>query len=169
MDRNDLVIDFSNRLTQLMQHAGFGSLRSKTGVTVKCLAEVSGCSHQMARKYVLGGALPDVDVILKIAKWLKVSPGWLLFGEDSKIPNNIHRKYLVHIEPDLLEYILLNSLPLLSITRDKHELVCFIMDMIQDATHIEAEKTDILKLIDISIHSAMRFNDPVNKGREKIG
>ena len=169
MEREHFVHNFSRRLTYLMQQAGFGSLRSKAGVKIKHLAQISGCSHQMARRYVLGNALPDVDVTFKIAKWLKVSPGWLLFGEESDIPNNINQKNLINIEPDLLEYILIKSAPLFSITNDMRELACFIMDIINDTTHIEAEKKDILKIVDISIHSAMRFNENANDKGRKIG
>ena len=165
LEREHFVQSFSRRLTQLMQNEGMGSLRSKAGVKIKELAEISNCSHQMARRYVLGDALPDVDVTFKIAKWLKVSPGWLLFGEESKIPNNINQKNLIQIEPDLLEYILNASAPLFLMTKDLHELICFIMDIINDTTHIEADKKDILRIVDISINSAMRFNERSNDKR----
>ena len=132
------------------------------------LAEISGCSHQMARRYVLGEALPDIDVTHKIAKWLKVSPGWLLFGEETQIPNNIDQKDLVQIEPDLLEYILTKSAALFNFTKDTNELIHFIMDIINDATHIKADKKEILKIIDISINSATRFNGLKNDRKTKI-
>jgi len=164
-ERGHFVQGFSRRLTQLMQDEGMGSVRSKAGVKIKELAEISNCSHQMARRYVLGDALPDVNVTFKIAKWLKVSPGWLLFGEESKIPNNIDKKDLIQIEPDLLEYILIESAPLFLVTKDLHELIYFIIDIINDTTHIEADKKDILKIVDLSINSVMRFNEKPNDNR----
>ncbi len=162
MEREHFVQNFGRRLTQLMQNAGFSSSRSKAGVQIKDLSEISGCSHQMARRYVLGDALPDIDVTFKIAKWLSVSPGWLLFGEESSVPNNFNQKNLIQINPDLLEHILLKSAHLFLITKDTKELICFIMDIINDATHIEADNKAILKIIEISINSATRFNGILN-------
>ena len=143
-----------------MQQADLASSKSKAGVKVSKLAEIAGCSHQMARRYVLGEALPDVNVTYKIAKWLKVSPGWLLFGDETEIPNNLDQKNLIQIEPDLLEYIL-------NITKDTNELISFIMDIINDATHIKADKSEILKIIDLSINSAIRFNGLKHDNRVK--
>ncbi len=141
-----------------MQTANLTSTNSKAGVKVSKLAEIAGCSHQMARRYVLGEALPDVVLIYKIAKWLKVSPGWLLYGEETKIPNNDEQKNLIQNEPDLFEYILTKSTALFHITKDTKELVQFLIDIINDATHLEAEKKEIFKIVDISINSALRFN-----------
>ncbi|MCX7118211.1 MAG: hypothetical protein NTW94_10005 [Legionellales bacterium] len=158
MERDHFVHGFARRITFLMQQQNLGSTKSKAGVKVSMLAEIAGCSHQMARRYVLGQALPDIDITYKIAKWLKVSPGWLLFGEETEIPNNIDQKNLIQIEPDLLNYILTKSAFLFNVTSDIKELIHFIMDIINDATHIEAEKKEIIKVIDISINSAVRFN-----------
>ncbi|MDQ5884570.1 MAG: hypothetical protein QG556_910 [Pseudomonadota bacterium] len=82
MEREHFVHGFARRLTALMQQADLGSSKSKAGVQINKLAKISGCSNQMARRYALGEALPDVDVTYKIAKCLKVSPGWLLYGVD---------------------------------------------------------------------------------------
>jgi transcriptional regulator with XRE-family HTH domain len=158
LERKHFVRNFARRLTALMQQESLSSSSSKAGVKVGKLAEISGCSYQMARRYVLGEALPDIDVSYKIAKWLKVSPGWLLFGEEEDIPNNIGQKNLIQIEPDLLEYILSKCATLFDITKNKQELISYIMDIIYDATHIEAEKKEILKIIDMSINSIMRFH-----------
>ena len=68
-----------------MLSKGHHSGRSKAGVKIDKLSEVCDCSQQMARRYVLGEALPDIDIIVKIAKWLNVSPGWLVFGEEPKL------------------------------------------------------------------------------------
>jgi transcriptional regulator with XRE-family HTH domain len=152
-----------------MQKDGFESTRSKAGVKINKLAEISGCSLQMARRYVLGEALPDIDITFKIAKWLKVSPGWLLYGEEGDVPNNIDQANLIQIEPDLLEYILLKCAPIFLMTQDFNELISFIMDIINDATHIEADKKSILKVIDLSINSAIRFNGNVNDKKYNKG
>lgn len=117
MERDHFVLGFARRLTQLMKQAHLQSSKSKAGVKVSLLAKVAGCSHQMARRYALGLGLPDIDVTYKIAKWLNVSPGWLLFGEETLVPNNITQKNLIQIEPDLLEYILNKSAPCLILLR----------------------------------------------------
>ena len=169
MERDHFVQGFARRITLLLQQANQVSSKSKTGVKVSKLAEIAGCSHQMARRYVLGEALPDIDITYKIAKWLKVSPGWLLFGEETEIPNNLNQQNLIQIEPDLLHYILTKSAFLFSITHDVKELVHFIMDIVNDATHIEADKKEILKVVDISINSAARFNGIRNDTQVKAG
>ncbi|WP_160116133.1 helix-turn-helix domain-containing protein [Legionella busanensis] len=168
MERDYFVAGFARRLTNLMKQANLISSTAKAGVKISKLAEVSGCSHQMARRYVLGEALPDIDITYKIAKWLNVSPGWLLFGEETEIPNNLNQKDLIQIEPDLLEYILRKSTILFDVAKDKEELVQFIMDIINDAIRIEADKKEILKIIDISINSALRFNGIKNERKVKV-
>lgn len=167
MEREHFVRGFARRLTALMQKENLGSTKSKAGVKISKLAEVSGCSQQMARRYALGEALPDVDATYKIAKWLKVSPGWLLYGEEGEVPNNIGKTNLIQIEPDLLEYILSKCAPLFDITKNRQELISYIMDIIHDATHIEAEHKEILKVIDMSINSITRFHGIKDDVRSK--
>lgn len=168
MEREHFVHGFAQRLTMLMKQANLTSSASKAGVKINILAEICGCSHQMARRYVLGEALPEVNVTHKIAKWLKVSPGWLLFGEDTQIPSHINPKSLIQIEEDLFEYILMKSTSLLELTKDPKELVHFIMDSVNDATHIKADKQELMKIIDISVNSAMRFNGIKNDRKTKV-
>lgn len=167
MEREYFVHGFAQRLTMLMKQINLTSSASKAGVKISVLAEVCGCSHQMARRYVLGEALPEVDVTYKIAKWLKVSPGWLLFGEETQLPSNITQNSLIQIEADLFEYILTKSTMLLELTQDPKELVHFIMDSVNDATHIKAAKEELMKIIDISVNSAMRFNGLRNEQKIK--
>lgn len=168
MEREYFVHGFAKRLTTLMKQANLISSASKAGVKISLLAEVCGCSHQMARRYVLGEALPEVDITYRIAKWLKVSPGWLLFGEDTQIPSHISQDNFIQIESDLFEYILTKSTILLELTKDPKELVQFIMDSVNDATHIKADKEELMKIIDISVNSAMRFNGIKNNGKTKV-
>jgi transcriptional regulator with XRE-family HTH domain len=148
-----------------MQQYGYSSSRSTSGVRLNILAKIAGCSQQMARRYAIGEALPEVDVIYKIAKWLDVSPGWLLFGDETKIPNNIIQKDLVEIDPELLKYILQKVQPLYFSTNNLPELVNFIMDIIYDATHIEADSATIQKIVDITVNSATRFNGCTDEKR----
>ncbi len=168
MEREYFVHGFAQRLIMLMKQANLISSASKAGVKISVLAKICGCSHQMARRYVLGEALPEVDVTFKIAKWLKVSPGWLLFGEETQIPNHITQNNMIQIDADLFEYILTKSTMLLELTKDPKELVHFIMDSVNDATHIKADKEELMKIIDISVNSAMRFNGIKNDRKIKI-
>jgi transcriptional regulator with XRE-family HTH domain len=168
LEREHFVQGFARRLTMLMKQANLISTVSKAGVKISALAAICGCSHQMARRYVLGDALPEIDVTYKIAKWLKVSPGWLLFGEDTEVPNNIKETNLIQIEPDLFEYILTKSTMLFEVTKDAKELVHFIMDSVNDATHIKADKEALMKIIDISVNSAMRFNGMKHDRKTKV-
>ena len=91
-----------------------------------------------------------------------------MFGEDSQIPSNISQDNLIQIEPDLFEYILTKSTMLLELTKDPKELVHFIMDSVNDATHIKADKEELMKIIDISVNSAMRFNGIKNDRKTKV-
>lgn len=154
MNRNQIVLGFSERLVSLMREKGYISERSKSGIQINKLAKTCDCSNQMARKYILGLALPEVDVTVKIAKWLDISPGRLLFGETYETSN---KPNLLCVEPDILEYILTKTTELTSIITDKKELVSFIMDIINDTTLIEADKKSILRVIDFSVNSVTRF------------
>ena len=88
---------FSQRLKSILIQKGYVSQRSITGVKVSELAKAINCSHQMARRYALGDALPDYEAVLRMAAWLEVSPGWLLFGTKESLPpegmekNETHR------------------------------------------------------------------------------
>jgi len=81
---------------------------------------------------------------------------------------NISQDNLIQIEPDLFEYILMKSTMLLELTKDPKELVHFIMDSVNDATHIKADKEELMKIIDISVNSAMRFNGIKNDRKTKV-
>ncbi|KTC65683.1 putative transcriptional regulator (plasmid) [Legionella adelaidensis] len=163
MKREYFVNNFSHRLKKLMINKGLSSTKSLAGVKISAIAKVCGCSIQMARRYVLGEALPEIDTIYKIAKWLNVPPGWLLFGEEPESPVNLDYSQLIQIDPEILEYILLKSAPLYSLSGNEKELVNFIMDIISDVTHIKADNESILKIINISINSAIRFNGIKNE------
>lgn len=157
LNRDYFVKNFSERLARLLKEGGMSSLRSRAGVQISQLAKVSGCSPQMARRYVLGDALPEIDVTVKIAQWLKVSPGWLLFGEESTAPVHIEDQNILHIEKKVLEYIILQCAPLFLMSQNMEELLTFIIELIEDVTHIEAPQKDIFKIIDISTRAAQSF------------
>lgn len=160
MERVKLVNEFSQRLTSLLQREGYISNRiSKTGIEINHLAKAAGVSYQMARKYSLGLALPDYHIIPKIAKWLNVSPGWLLFGETEQYTTDQISPPLIAIETALLKHILLKCSVLYPSTNEAEKIVNYIVGIIYDISHINTDYQTILKIIDMMLSSAMEFSD----------
>lgn len=162
MERADFVKNFSKRLNSLMQKGGYSSNRSKAGIDIKELAKVACVSYQMARKYALGLALPDYHVVPKIAKWLHVSPSWLLFGEKEIIAPEHKSSSLIEIESDLLKYILLKCIVLFPPTKNADKIINYIVGVIYDASHINADNKTLLKIIEMMLSSAIQLSD-INK------
>ena len=76
-------LDFSDRLQQALEAMGLDS----EGPTV--LARRFNLRHggepvsaQAVRKWLEGEAIPTQERLLVLARWLKVSPQWLRFGEE---------------------------------------------------------------------------------------
>ena len=158
--------NFSKRLVELMIRKGLASSRSAAGVNFSQLAKAANCSNQMARKYTLGEALPDPDTIIKIATFLEASPGWLLFGDNPASPNNLKQAELIGIDYELLRYILLRVAPLFSVAQDPKEVINFVMDIVYDASHLDSDRKTILKIIDMSVSSAGRFQKAPSSKKE---
>ncbi len=158
MERANFVAKFSKRLNSLLQKEGYVSTRSKAGIEIGQLAKVTGVSYQMARKYALGIALPDYHIIPKIAKWLNVSPGWLLFGEKDQVTPELKSSSLIEIDTELLKYILNKCTVLFPPTSDAEKIVNFIAGIIYDASHINADAKTILKIIDMMLSSAIQLS-----------
>ena len=101
MSKQVLAEGFAKRLNFAMQNAGFKSLSSKSGVSIMALTELTKHSRQICRKYLIGKTIPEPEALVKLAKKLNVSPGWLLFGDEAnKNEENIN------INSNLLAYIL---------------------------------------------------------------
>lgn len=88
--------DFAGRLRQAALARGFISDRSRSGVDVVALAAAADCSYEMARRYAEGLAMPRADVAKLLARWLKVSIAWLMYGEGEM-------EGTPDIDPNLLE------------------------------------------------------------------
>jgi transcriptional regulator with XRE-family HTH domain len=158
MERADLAAKFSKRLNALLQKEGYISNRSKVGVEIGQLAKIAGVSYQMARKYTLGIALPDYHLIPKIAKWLNASPSWLLFGEKDSNTPEIKSSSLIEIDIDLLRYIHNKCITLLfPSTPEPEKIANYIVGVIYDAAHINADAKTILKIIDMMLSSAIQL------------
>ncbi len=158
MQRADFLQSFSKRLSSVLQKEGYSSKRSRAGVEINKLADVAGVSYQMARKYVLGMALPEYHIIPKIARWLNVSSSWLLFGEKEPIKPEHKSSSMIEIESDLLKYILFKCTILFPPTSDSDKIINFIVNVIYDASHINADKKTIIKIIDMMLSSAIQLS-----------
>lgn len=162
---NRIMANFSKRLVESLEKKGFTSTRSRSGVDFSKLAKAVDCSNQMTRKYALGQALPDAETVLKIAHYLDVSPGWLLFGENTTVSLEKTQSELIGIDYELLRYILTKIIPLVD-ANNTDEVINFTMDIVYDASHLNAELKTILKIIDMSISSAKRFQKVYEQGKE---
>ena len=76
---------FSKRLVRLLDDAGIGT-SSPTLVAREFNRRYLGkaVTAQAVRKWLGGEAIPAVDKIRVLARWLKASPHWLHYGEGEK-------------------------------------------------------------------------------------
>lgn len=68
-------VGFAQRLREAVQRQGYSVAR---------FSELSGYSENRIHKW-LAGAVPELPEVMVLAQWLKVSPGWLLFGESQEL------------------------------------------------------------------------------------
>ena len=70
---SDLVVGaMSRRFNQARMHAD---------LTLAELEKKSGCAMSMLSGIAIGDRMPRIDSVVKIARALGVSPGWLAFGD----------------------------------------------------------------------------------------
>ncbi|MES1982700.1 MAG: hypothetical protein V4443_09510 [Pseudomonadota bacterium] len=76
---------FSKRLTRLFNDAGIG-IASPTHLAREFNRRYSGkpVTAQAVRKWLNGESIPAGDRIRALAKWMRVSPHWLHYGEGEK-------------------------------------------------------------------------------------
>jgi transcriptional regulator with XRE-family HTH domain len=163
MDRSRFRQLFAKRLVDSMITQGHTS-SGKLGIDIKELANVTGASYQMARKYALGLVLPDLIVFEKLSSWLEVSPSWLLFGNEPI--DNVHTRNSsskISIDIDLLKYILNKSVFLFSLSDNPETITNFLIDTIYDAVNINADLTTIHKIVDSMIASTTLLRSPKAK------
>lgn len=166
MERKKFLQNFSRRLTSRIIECGYGASRSSSKIDIQKLSEVSGCSYQMARKYALGEALPELNILVEIAKWLNISASWLLFGEEDRNLPQPRSGAFIEIECDLLKYIINKSIILFSLTSDKDSITNFIVDTAYDASHLNADKGTLYKIVDMMISSTRLLNTPNKENTE---
>lgn len=152
----NLTTQFAFRLRDAMLAAGFNSQRSASGVCIHTLAEITGYSVQICRRYLRGEAIPEPAKLLEIASRLQVSPGWLLFGDQQK---PLRAPQDITLSKKLLHYVFKKAQSLYTDSRHRDQLADFLTDLTADVSHIHADDTELMKIIDLAMHSVIRFED----------
>lgn len=155
MEKIDLAQQFAERLRDSMIAAGFNSQRSPSGVNIDKLAEITGYSPQICRKYLRGQAIPDPIKLSEIAAKLNISPGWLLFG-DSHQNSHLTSKFIT-INKNLLHYIFMQVNELYQIEHVSDEISDFLLDLTNNISQINANEEQSKKIIDLALASAQHF------------
>ncbi|KTD79320.1 helix-turn-helix domain-containing protein [Legionella waltersii] len=155
MDKFDLGKQFSSRLRDAMLAAGYNSNRSTSGVCIHKLAELTGYSLQICRKYLKGQAIPEPAKLVDIARKLQVSPGWLLFGDSPHVTQSCENRISIHRE--ILHYIFCQAAYLYQDYGMENNVPAFLMDLINDISLINGNEEQTKKIIDLSISSVKHF------------
>ncbi len=156
MEKVNLIKQFAYRLRDAMISAGFNSQRSTSGVCIHKLAEITGYSVQICRKYLRGEAIPEPTKLVTIAHHLNVSPGWLLFGDchnDTPLNND-----KITITKNLLHYVFTRAKNLYNNSHLGDEIPAFLMELIMDLSQINATEEQSKKIVDLALSSVKRFN-----------
>ncbi|STX40931.1 putative transcriptional regulator [Legionella donaldsonii] len=156
MEKVDLTKQFAYRLRDAMIAAGFNSQRSTSGVCIHKLAEITGYSLQICRKYLRGEAIPEPTKLVEISSKLNVSPGWLLFGDHhhgSPQPDD-----RITINRNLLHYVFTQAGELYTNSLLGDELPDFLLELINDLGQINATEEQSKKIIDLALSSIKRFS-----------
>lgn len=158
MEKVDLTKQFAYRLRDAMIAAGFNSQRSTSGVSIHKLADITGYSVQICRKYLRGEAIPEPLKLMEIAAKLQVAPGWLLFGDahnDASVSQNN-----LSISRNLLHYIFTRAACLYNGNLLGLEVPDFLMELIHDVSLINASEEQSKKIIDLALSSVKHFSHP---------
>lgn len=139
---------FVKRLNYSLQEKGLTSDRARSGVRIKDLAKVAGCSTQMANRYVNGEAMPDHMALKAIADWLEVSTGWLVYGETSPLPKNQSSKIIFDIES--FQYVL-NQILSLYISKSVPEITEFITITLNEIHSMNCDRKVMMQRVDYAL------------------
>jgi len=156
MEKVDLTKQFAYRLRDAMLAAGLNSQRSTSGVCIHKLAEITGYSVQICRRYLRGEAIPEPSKLVEIADKLKVAPGWLLFGDSQY--DSFSEADTIKINKKLLHYILTQAASLYNAREIKEDVPDFLLDLINDISHINASMEQSQKIIDLALSSVKYFS-----------
>ena len=133
---------FGARLKLVMIQKGFSSNRSPYGVDVTRLSEITQHSPQICRKYLKNTALPNKETIMRLSEALDVSPGWLLFGEDTS-----RHKDLVSLSPALLRSVIEEGLAVQAHFKSNHDFADFLMHIVEKIQKFDLPEVDIRQII----------------------
>ncbi|BCA96831.1 transcriptional regulator [Legionella antarctica] len=158
MEKVNLTKQFAYRLRDAMIAVGFDSQRSASGVCIHKLAEITGYSVQICRKYLRGEAIPDPVKLIEIAAKLQVSPGWLLFGDAHNDQSTSQNK--ITISKNLLHYIFTRAACLYNAELKEQQVPEFLMELINDISLINASEEQSEKIIDLALSSVKHFSHP---------
>lgn len=155
----ELYQSFANRLIQTLKDKGHTASRSPNGICIRTLADFTGASEQICRRYIRGAALPDYEKIVQLAKQLGVNPGWLLFGEDSN--KTAEQPTLNEM---LLHYILKHSHHLYSPAMDTNDdYANFVLELAKEVSKINTSEENLIKIIDLALGSISSYKEQRKK------
>ncbi len=154
MNKFELSKAFSQRLKEAMAEAGYDSPRSASGISIQKLAEITGYSLQICRKYIRGEAIPEPVKLIELAQKLNVSAGWLMFGEDGAFKK---QDGSITISRSLLAYLLKEAGGLFQTQRNTEEVADFLMSLIEDLRQIEADEEQSKKIVQLALSSIKQF------------
>ena len=119
---------------------------------IRTLAEFAGASEQICRRYIRGDALPDYDKVVSIATHLKISPSWLLFGENDG-------SKLTQIDNELMGYII-NRCSVLYFGLDEktEEFTQFVIQLIREVQKINGNRETLEHVINLALDSVTSFH-----------
>ncbi len=152
MQNKDYKKEFSLRLRECMIKQGYGSHTAVSGVSPAALSKATGCFNEMALRYLDGRSIPNPNILLKIAEWLKIDPGYLLFGE---LNNNYSDQYKMTIDKELLEYGLKKITPILQKTKNAASLLDFFMSILTDLSLMQIDMDQLKQVFDLALKSSI--------------
>ena len=133
---------FGARLKLAMIQKGFSSNRSPYGVDVTHLSKITQHSPQICRKYLKNTVLPSFDTIMRLSEALDVSPGWLLFWEDTS-----RHKDLVSLSPALLRCVIEEGLTVRAHFKSNHNFADFLMHIVETVQKFDLPDLEIRQII----------------------
>ncbi|MCE3044173.1 helix-turn-helix domain-containing protein [Legionella sp. 16cNR16C] len=146
---------FANRLIHTLKDKGHTASRSPNGICIKTLAEFTGASEQICRRYIRGDALPDYEKVKQLAQHLQINPGWLLFGEEE-----YSEPKKSEIDEALLHYILKQSHHLYPVSHGSNDdYADFVLGLIKEVRAIDTSENNLLKIIDLAIGSISSYEE----------
>ena len=155
---------FANRLIDTLKAKGFTASRSPNGICIKTLAEFSGASEQICRRYIRGDALPDYEKVKQVAEHLQVNPGWLLFGNEGHPVPSTHQ-----VDESLLHYILKQSHHLYrNDYGNNDDYADFVLGLIKEVRSIDTSEKNLLKIIDLAIGSISSYEETRNRQNQPV-